>query len=287
MRATDDAGEMISTFSTREVAELLGSSPEQVRRLARADFIQVARGPHGRFVFSFQDVSVLRTALRLAEARIPPRRIRVALSELRRQVSGERPLSSIAVAVDGDEVIARDERTVWSPESGQTHFDFIAPKPDSGRPAFDIVPGAETAEAAAGERSAEEWYQRGCDIEEAAGDEAETAFRKALAIMPTHRGAHLGLGYLLHQSGRLAEAVLHYRLAADTDQADGLAAFNLGVALEDMGRPGEAKHAYQRAVDADPELADAHFNLGRLCDDAGERAAAFEHLRRYKRLMET
>lgn len=287
MRVDDDPGGMISTFTTREVADLLGSSPEQVRRLARSEFIQPDRGPGGHLVFSFQDVSLLRTALKLAAAQIPPRRIRVALSELRRQVPGERPLSAISVAVDGDEVIARDERTVWNPESGQTHFDFTTAPFDPGQPTFAIVPTSETAEALADGRGAEEWYQLGCSLEDATADEAESAFRKTLAIVPAHRGAHLALGYLLHQSGRLDEAVLHYRLAADTDQADGLAAFNLGVALEDLKCPAEATRAYQRAVDADPELADAHYNLGRLCEEAGERTAAFEHFRSYKRLVES
>jgi len=300
MAVTEDSSGMISSFSTREVADLLGSSPEQVRRLARSALIEADRGPHGRFVFSFQDVSLLRTALKLAEARIPPRRIRVALSELRRQVPEERPLSAIAVAVDGDEVIARDERSVWNPESGQTHFDFMAaplgadaPAFDSDRPTFEIIPASET-EAEAGEpaddepgadkRGAEDWYQLGCSLEDAAVDEAESAFRKALAIMPAHRGAHLALGYLLHQSDRLDEAVQHYRLAADADEADGLAVFNLGVALEDLECPEEATRAYERAVAADPELADAHYNLGRLYEEAGERAGAFEHFRSYKHL---
>lgn len=302
---TEDPSGMISSFSTREVADLLGSSPEQVRRLARSAFIEADRGPQGRLVFSFQDVSLLRTALKLAEARIPPRRIRVALNELRRQVPEERPLSAIAVAVDGDEVIARDERSVWNPESGQTHFDFMAaplgadaPAFESDGPTFEIIPASETEAAAdesegddlqigrrrADQRGAEDWYQLGCSLEDAAVDEAESAFRKALAIMPAHRGAHLALGYLLHQSDRLDEAVQHYRLAADADEADGLAVFNLGVALEDLECPEEATRAYERAVAADPELADAHYNLGRLYEEAGERAAAFEHFRRYKHL---
>jgi len=278
---------MISTFSTREVADLLDSSPERVRRLARSAFIQPGRGPHGRLVFSFQDVSLLRTALKLAAAQIPPRRIRVALNELRRQVPGEQPLSAIAIVADGDEVIARDERSVWNPESGQTHFDFMTAPLESDRPTFEIVPRSDAAEPIAEEHGAEEWYQRGCGVEDTAVDEAEAAFRQALALAPTHRAAHLALGYLLHQSERLDEAVLHYRLAADAGPVDGLAAFNLGVALEDLGCPAEAMRAYRRAVDADPELADAHYNLGRLSEEAGERAAAFEHLRTYKRLVES
>jgi tetratricopeptide (TPR) repeat protein len=172
----------------------------------------------------------------------------------------------------------------------QTHFDFMTTPvetADLDRPTFEIVPAADASEAVADERGAEEWYQLGCSLEDAAADEAESAFQKALAMMPAHRGAHLALGYLLHQSGRLDEAVLHYRLAADTDQADGLAAFNLGVALEDLECPAEATRAYQRAVDADPELADAHYNLGRLCEEAGERTEAFEHFRSYKRIMES
>lgn len=288
---TEDRGGAISTFTTREVANLLDSSPEQVRRLARSEFVQADRGPDGRFIFSFQDVSLLRTALELASASIPARRIRVALTELRRQLPADQPLSAIAVAVDGDEVLARDDRTVWNPESGQTHFDFVAGRVVASPSTLDIAPatGAPNPgnDAPETERDADEWYRFGCSLEESDAPEAEAAFRRAVKCDPGHGDAHLALGYLLHESGRVDEAALHYRLAADADPRDGLAAFNLGVALEDLGKPAEAMRAYRRALEADPDLADAHFNLGRLCEEAGERAAAFEHLRRYKRLTES
>ena len=301
MRNVDNPSGLITTFTTREVADLLGSSPEQVRRVAKSAFIEPGRGAGGHFLFSFQDLALLRTALELAAARIPPRRIRRALGELRRQVTAGQSLSAIAVAIDGDEVIARDDRAVWSPESGQTHFEFMAPWFESGRPTFDIVPGR-AGSAGAEDLSADEWYRIGCEAEETRVDEAQAAFRRALALEPAHRGAHLSLGYLLHQSGHLDEAVLHYRLAAESDPADpdaagpdptdgdpvdGLAAFNLGVALEDLGRPEEALHAYRQAIDVDPQLADAHYNLGRLYEERGERSSAFEHLRCYRRLMKS
>jgi tetratricopeptide (TPR) repeat protein len=278
---------VISAYTTREVADLLGRSPEQIRRLARAEFMHPERGPRGEFRFSFQDVTLLRTAVALQAASIPARRVTRALLELRRQLADDRPLSAISVTADGAEVIARDADTAWNPESGQTHFDFMAPEGGGGlrtRPGSEQV-GPVRLPAAAD--TADDWYRRGCDQEDADPAGAEAAYREALARDPTHPGSHLSLGFLLHQSGRLEEAVSHYRLAADADPLDGLAAFNLGVSLEDLGRKDEAIAAYRRAIVADPELADAHYNLGRLYEEAGERAGAFEHLRAYKRLIDS
>ena len=37
-------------------------------------------------------------------------------------------------------------------------------------------------------------------------DEAQAAYRRALSLAPAHRSAHLALGFLLHESGRVDEA---------------------------------------------------------------------------------
>jgi DNA-binding transcriptional MerR regulator len=75
-------------LSTGEVARILGMPESRVRELVRAGLCQPAR--HGRrYAFSFQDVVVLRAAQGLLENRVPPSRVRRALSSL----AGELPRS--------------------------------------------------------------------------------------------------------------------------------------------------------------------------------------------------
>ena len=45
-------------------------------------------------------------------------------------------------------------------------------------------------------------------------DQAEAAFRRCIALAPTLAGAHTGLGIVLAQTGRLADALTEFRAAA-------------------------------------------------------------------------
>ncbi len=300
-------------YSTRDVAELLAISPAQVRRFARQGFLEAKRGQGGRYLFSFRDVAIIRTFLELSAADVPAARLRSALKALRRQLPRGQPLTAVRIGAEGGSVIARDEWTAWDPESGQVCLELPpAPPPDHQVPfsfAADGAPpqpapvsalrlatgetGEHTAEepaagewtgAHAEERTADEWFDLGCDLQESRPEDAVAAFRNALDLEPAHIEARVNLGYLLHQAGRIDEAISHYETARRGARADSTAAFNLGVALEDVGRCSEAIEAYRQAVTIDPELADAHYNLARLCEQAGDRAGAFEHLRRYRAL---
>ena len=72
----------MKSYTTRDVAKLLGLSEAQVRSQARVGYLAPDRGPHNAYRFSFQDLVLLRTAKALSEARIAPRRIRRALRAL-------------------------------------------------------------------------------------------------------------------------------------------------------------------------------------------------------------
>ena len=61
----------MKSFSTRDVAKLLGLSEAQVRSQARG-YLVPDRGPRNAYRFSFQDLVLLRTAKTLGDARIPP-----------------------------------------------------------------------------------------------------------------------------------------------------------------------------------------------------------------------
>lgn len=268
-------------YTTREVAELLDLSSSQIRRLARSGFLEPARGRRGEYRFSFGDLVLLKTARELREARVPVRRIRTALRELREALPTGRPLSAVRISAEGGRVVVRDGDTVWNPESGQVQFDFAVSEL-AERVAPRARRAAEAARAAEAETDAERWYELGLELELSDPREARDAYRRALERDPGHADARANLAYLLHEEGRPEAAAEHYRLALAADPRHATAAFNLGVALEEAGRLREAAGAYERALEIDPEFADAHYNLAGLLERLGDRASALGHLREYR-----
>lgn len=274
----------MKSYTTRDVAKLLGLSEAQVRSHARG-YLAPDRGPGNAYRFSFQDLVLLRTAKALGDARIPPRRIRRALRSLTRQLPAGRSLSGVRISSEGHRVVVRDGDAAWNPESGQLVLDF-----DVAELAAQAAPVARRL-ARAARRSAEtltadQWCDFGVDLEAAAPDEARDAYQRAIALEPAHVAARINLGRLLQETGHPAEAAAEYRAALEAQPRHATAAFNLGTALEDLGRRADAIEAYRRAIDADDAFADAHFNLARLYEQSGKRAAALRHLRTYKQLSE-
>ena len=281
------------SYSTREVAALLGLSQPQIRSCTRAGFVTPQVGPRGELLFSFQDLVLLRTAKALLAARIPSRRIRIALQNLHSQLPQGQPLTGVRISAQGHHVVARDGAEAWNPESGQTLLDFDvadlaraaeALEPRRSRP--EAAPAAAPPEAgpAAPCQTAAEWYEAAVDLEGEDPEGAAAAYRQAIELDPALADAHLNLGRLLHEGGEPAAAEAHYRQALTLYPDDALAAYNLGVALQDQERPSEAAAAYEQALALDPKLADAHFNLSGIYERLGEKAAAFRHLRTYSTL---
>lgn len=267
-------------YRTRDVAHMLGLSQAQVRGYARAGFVKAARGRRGELRFSFQDLVLLRAASGLLAARVPPRRVLRALARLRDQLPAGRSLAGVRVSAEGDRVVVRDGRAVWQPETGQALLDFQV-----ADLAARVAPLLRRAGSAGNEAlSAEEWYAWGCDLEDGAPEQARETYRRALELDPSHAGARLNLGRLLHEAGDLAGAESHYRAVLAVRGDDAVALFNLGVALEDRGEAVEALAAYERALASEPGLADAHHNAARLCERLGRRREAFRHLAAYRKL---
>lgn len=271
----------MKSFTTRDVARLLGLSPAQVRTQARAGFLRPERGAHNTYRFSFPDLVLLRTAKALAEAKIPGQRIHRALRRLVRQLPRGRSLSGVRITAEGDRVVVRDGQSAWNPESGQLVLDFsVAELAGRAAPvARRVVREARRAEVAL---DAEEWFDLGSDLEAVAPLQAREAYERALALAPGHADARVNLGRLLQAEGRTVDAAAQYLAALAAVPDHSTAAFNLGTALEDLGRAAEAIAAYERALEADPGFADAHYNLGLLCEQVGRKRDAVRHLRAYQ-----
>lgn len=267
-------------YGTRDVARMLGLSETQVRSYVRAGLLEVERGPRNAYRFTFQDLVLLRAARGLIEARVPPLRVIRALRRLKAQLPADRNLSELRIRVEGDDVLVSDGAAAWNPESGQLHLDFSV-----AELAAEVAPLHASVRPAAPAVTADDWFERGVEMELISADDAVTAYERALELNPRHADAHVNLGRLLHEARRLAQAELHYR-AALAAGPHATAAYNLGIVLEDRRRPREALTAYLRALDADARMADAHYNLSRLYEQLGDEAAALRHLRAYRSLTQ-
>ncbi|HEV7671781.1 MAG TPA: tetratricopeptide repeat protein [Thermoanaerobaculia bacterium] len=270
----------LAGFTLREAAGLVGITEPRLRAWVRSGILTPGTGTADEPRFHFQDLVLLRAARELNDARVPARRIRHALERLREQLPQGRSLSAVRILAEGGEVVARDERSMWIPASGQELFDFAVA--DLAREAAPIARRSAARLEEERDLDAEDWYRLGCELEETDTAEAERAYGRALALSPDHVDAHLNLGRLRHEAGAAEEAERHYRAALAASPGNATAAFDLGVALEDLGRLEEAVASYYAALEADPGYVDAHWNLAGVAEKMGATAEAIRHLSAYK-----
>ena len=95
-------------------------------------------------------------------------------------------------------------------------------------------------------------------------------WNKVAEDRPDNARAHVNIGVLLEQKGRVEEAIEEYRvaLAMEPDYAD--AHFNLGVALVRLARIDEAEQAFRDAIRLSPGDAPAHVNLANILYRRGD-----------------
>lgn len=268
----------MSTYTTRETARILNVPVSRVQGFVRAGVVNPKRGPGNAYLFNFQDLLVMRTALRLEASDISRRRVNAILRSLRGRMPDDRSLSSLRILAQGRELIIDDALSRWNPDSGQTVLDFEA---GGASEPVQLVGGVPNA----ADRDADDWFELGCSLEASSPRMARELYCRALEMEPDHVDARINLGRLQHEDGQLEEARRQYERALEAAPRDPTAAYNLGVVLEDLGKDGEAILAYQRAIASDEQMADAYYNLARLYDQAGDRASALRHLRSYSDLV--
>lgn len=227
-------------FGVREVEKLLRLPRRTIHGLVRAGFVSPARGARRSYLFSFQDLIVLRTAQALAAAKIPAKQISKSLKALRRHLPDSMPLSGLSIGAVGDRVVVKEGASRWQAESGQYLL------------AFEGDPAAGALKVIEPKIEPEEAIDRGYLLHEAGRlDEAEAVYRDALKTCGTDPLLLYNLGVLLEDLERSAEAAQSYRAAlhADPSMADGY--YNLALLCEKLGLPQEAiRHMaqYRRLV---------------------------------------
>jgi tetratricopeptide (TPR) repeat protein len=271
----------VNPYGVREVERLLRLPRSTIRALIDAGFVSPARGPRNAWRFSFQDLIVLRTAQALVAAKVPAKRITRSMRELRRHLPEAMPLSGLSICAVADQVVVKEGARRWQADSGQYLLGFEGDPTSGSLRVLERVLERRKQTAAA---SAQDWLDRALDIEESDPASALDAYAQAIAADPKLVDAHVNLGWLLHEAGRLAEAERIYREALTACGEDPLVFYNLGVLLADMDRKAEAIEAYEAALGVNAGFADCHYNLALLCEELGRARQAIRHMAAYRKL---
>jgi tetratricopeptide (TPR) repeat protein len=267
----------VHEYGVREAAKLLRLQPSTIRALIDAGFVAPARGPRNAWRFSFRDLIVLRTAQALASAKVPARRITRSMKELRRHLPQTMPLSGLSICAEADHVVVKEGSRRWQADSGQYLLAF------EGNPSDGSLSVLEHPKPTR-KPLAPDWFERAVALEAYDTAAAVAAYEHALAADPSLLDAHLNLGHLLHDLGRLQEAERCYGEAMKACGEHPKLLYNLGVLLEDMDRKAQAAQAYESALRGDPRLADCCYNLALLCESVGKPREAIRYMAQYRRL---
>src|SRR5580704_17794457 len=111
-------------------------------------------------------------------------------------------------------------------------------------------------------------------------DHVATHLERAVALRADHALAHLNLGNVRREQGRLADAVACYERALAVSPNLAVARFNLGNVLSEQGRPDAAVAQYNQVLAIDPNHAETYGNLGTALMALGRPADAMSHFER-------
>lgn len=295
-------------YSMRDVERVLQLPRSTLQGLVRLGFVRPSRGPRRQYLFSFQDLIILRAARALLQANIPRRAIRRSLGQLRERLPEAVPLSGLAICAVGDRVVVREGANHWQADDGQyllgfevsvqngvlqmiEHKQARALSPSRGGASARATAGAGATAGASADPADEvpfgpdDWFDEGLRLETTDPGAALVAYARAAEGDPDNSAAWINWGRLLHERGDARAAEKVYRRALEHCGTDALLLFNLGVALEDLGEKQAALVAYHAAISEDPNFADCHYNLARLYESAGKTQHAIRHLGQYRRLV--
>ncbi|MBI3697150.1 MAG: tetratricopeptide repeat protein, partial [Acidobacteria bacterium] len=206
-------------YSRDDVRRILNLTAARLRSWERIGLVEP------RQEFSFADLIALKTLQKLRENRIPPDRIRRALSSLSKKLAGvQRPLHELKIISDGKKIEVDLGDGKMEALTGQLLFDFET----STLHTVTELKQREKQSREVQERESEHWFQTGLQLEESGAppQEALHAYQRSLELNPNAAGACVNMGTIYYQAQNLAEAERCYRRSLEIDPDYPLAHFN-------------------------------------------------------------
>jgi Tfp pilus assembly protein PilF len=268
-----------ATYSRDEVRRLLSVTERQLKDWERHSLIQPAEH------FAIPDLIALRTLVKLRQDRIPPKKIRAAVSAIRERLNDiQDPLRELKVIADGKRIRVEIAGQYIEPVSGQLLFNFDTTELKR----LLAFPGQtrKTEEDRRSRReSAEKWFQRGLQLEQTGSmKEAVDAYEQAVATDAGSAGAWVNLGTIYFNARQFGRAEQYYRKALEADADYPLAHFNMANLFDERRDYLRARDHYETAVRLNPSYADAHYNLALLHQSCGRMMDAVRHWKIYLKL---
>jgi tetratricopeptide (TPR) repeat protein len=267
------------TYTRKDVRRVLSISEQQLRSWEKQDLVPRLEQ------YAFSDLIALRSLQKLRQNRVPPGRIRRAVSALREKLEGiADPLKELKIVCEGKEVAVLLEGQKMEAVSGQLLLDFDRAELKS----LLSFPGERepVRSSAARQMEAEAWFEKGLDLEQTGApiEDVMAAYKRSLELDPNSAGALVNLGTIHFHSRKWEEAERCYRQALEIDNGYALAHFNLGNLFDELGKPQQALSHYQAALRANPSYADAHYNIALIHQTQGDLMRAVKHWKSYLKL---
>jgi Flp pilus assembly protein TadD len=278
-----------TSYSARHAAQLIGLPESAVRSCIRDGIVGTPHTVPAQL--TFRDLSALRTVKSLIEAGLPLPHVRRELVRIQQALPEGTSLAEVTVEARGGRVHVSGIEVIGlpaAPAAGQLALPFDGPAERRAPPAGEVHELPRPIDAAvpviAAPATADQWIERGMQLEERDPVAAIDAYRRSLRLRPECTEAWINLGRLFAESGDALAAHDCFRSALELDPADSTPYYNLGVLAQDAGKEADAIALYRRALELDPHLAEAHYNLATLFDQSGDSRAAIRHINEYRKL---
>jgi CRISPR-associated protein Csy1 len=108
---------------------------------------------------------------------------------------------------------------------------------------------------------------------------AEALYASVAEAMPQFAPAHIELGAVYMDQGRVEDALRAFQAAVQADGRSVRAWNNLGIAQQALGRIDEALRAFNYTLSLDAAYPVAHYNLARILQQRNDLPRAMEHAR--------
>ena len=250
---------------------MLNISREALRRWELLSLVESHAG-----MYDYEDLVSLRTISELVCKGVRPETIAKSLRSLTSVMPDvDRPLAQLKIVAENPESLVAEIGNDRLTLDGQFTFGY------QDKTTSEATLRISTRQ----DLTAADWMEQGYEAEEReCYEEAQHAFRRAIALEPYCTEAYFNLGNVLREQKRLDAAAESFRTAVAHDPSFAVAHFNLADVLEDQGELDEAVSALHAALKSSPTLADAHFNLAHLYERLGTAEKARHHWTAYLKL---